>query len=379
MDTVGIRVGAIRKSNEEATLSIEKRILFWGSGLIVFAMLIHLLSSMLLPFVAGILIAYFLDPVADRMEAAGVPRGIASAMILTAFFLVGLGFVMLLFPALQRQVVELARLIPGMLETIRLYAEPLLEDFIAGLSPDSLAEVKTSAVNFATKGTKWITQFLGSIWSGGLALFNIISLLLITPIVAFYLLRDWDRITVKIDSWLPRDAYPSIRKNLLEIDTTLAAFVRGQASVCLALALMYSIGLTAVGLNSGLLVGLGSGLLSFIPYLGAAIGIIVGVGIALFQFSDWLPIFIVAAIFLLGQNLESYVLTPRLVGDRVGLHPVWIIFSLMAGGSVFGFTGVLLAVPLAAVIGVLLRFSIARYLESSLYYGLHINNRDSDE
>ena len=360
-------------------MSIEKRILFWGSGLIVFAMLIHLLSSMLLPFVAGILIAYFLDPVADRMEAAGVPRGIASAIILTSFFLVGFGFVMLLFPALQRQVVELARLIPGMLETIRLYAEPLLEDFIAGLSPDSLAEVKTSAVNFATKGTKWITQFLGSIWSGGLALFNIISLLLITPIVAFYLLRDWDRITVKIDSWLPRDAYPSIRKNLLEIDTTLAAFVRGQASVCLALALMYSIGLTAIGLKSGLLVGLGSGLLSFIPYLGAAIGIILGVGIALFQFSDWLPIFIVAAIFLLGQNLESYVLTPRLVGDRVGLHPVWIIFSLMAGGSVFGFTGVLLAVPLAAVIGVLLRFSIARYLESSLYYGLHINNRDSDE
>lgn len=360
-------------------MSLERRILFWGSGFIIFAMLVHLLSSMLLPFVAGILIAYFLDPVVDRMEAVGVPRGIASAMILIAFFLAGLGFVMLLFPALQRQVAELARFIPGMLESIRAYAEPLLEDFIARLSPDSLAEVKTSAVNFATKGTQWITQFLGSIWSGGLALFNIISLLLITPVVSFYLLRDWDKITVKIDSWLPRDAYPSIRNNLLEIDTTLAAFVRGQASVCLVLALIYSIALTVIGLKSGLLVGLASGLLSFIPYLGAGIGSIIGVGIALFQFSEWLPILVVGAIFLLGQNLESYILTPRFVGDRVGLHPVWIIFSLMAGGSMFGFTGVLLAVPLAAVIGVLLRFSIARYLESSIYHGSHINNRDGDE
>ena len=360
-------------------MSIEKRILFWSGGFVVFAMLIHLLSSMLLPFVAGILIAYFLDPIVERFEAVGIPRGIASAMILSAFFLFALGFVMLLFPTLQHQVVELAGFIPGMLETVRLYAEPLLEEFIAGLSSDSLAEVKTSAVNFAAKGTKWITQFLGSIWSGGLALFNIISLLLITPVVAFYLLRDWDLITIKIDSWLPRDAYPSIRKNLLEIDTTLAAFVRGQASVCIALALMYSIGLTAIGLKSGLLVGLGAGLLSFIPYLGAAIGMMIGVGIAVFQFSDWLPIFIVAAIFLVGQSIESYVLTPRLVGDRVGLHPVWIIFSLMAGGSIFGFTGVLLAVPLAAVIGVLLRFSIARYLESPLYYDLRNNKREKDE
>ena len=148
-------------------MSTEKRILFWGGGYVVFTMLIYLLSSMLLPFVAGMLIAYFLDPVVDRFEAVGVPRGIASAIILSGFFLFGFGFVMLLFPALQRQVVELAGFIPGMFETVRLHAEPLLEDLIAGLSTDSLAEVKTSAVSFAAKGTKWITQFLGSIWSGG--------------------------------------------------------------------------------------------------------------------------------------------------------------------------------------------------------------------
>ena len=343
--------------------------MFWVGGFAVCVLLVHLLSSILLPFVAGMLIAYFLDPVADRLEALSISRGISTALILLAFFFIGVGVLTLLFPIMQRQVTELATLVPGMIEAVRLHVEPLLRDLVAGLPPDALAEIKTNVGGFAGKAAKWFAEFLAGIWSGGVALFNLLSLLLITPVVAFYLLRDWDLITTKISSWLPRGARLTIHEQLREIDTTLASFMRGQATVCLLLAVLYCVGLTLVGLKSGLLVGLGAGLISFIPYLGAATGMTIGMGIALFQFSDWLPMAIVAGIFLFGQNMESYVLTPMLVGERVGLHPVWIIFALMAGGAVFGFTGVLLAVPVAAVIGVLLRFGISRYLDSPLYHG----------
>ena len=350
-------------------MTMERRALFWIGGLIVCAVLVHLLSSILLPFVAGMLTAYFLDPVADRLEERRVPRGIATALILLTFFIVAVGILTLLFPLLHGQVLELMHLLPGMVEAARSAIEPTLRDLIAGLPPDALAEIRNSVGDFAGRAARWITSLIGDIWSGGLALFNLISLLVVTPVVAFYLLRDWDLITAKIDSWLPRGSRETIREQLGAIDTTLAAFVRGQASVCLALSIIYAVGLTAVGLKSGLLVGLGAGFISFIPYLGAATGLVVGTGIALFQFSDWLPIAIVVGIFLFGQTMESYVLTPRMVGDRVGLHPVWIIFALMAGGALFGFTGILLAVPMAAVIGVLLRFAIGRYLQSPLYDG----------
>ncbi|MBT3659134.1 MAG: AI-2E family transporter [Rhodospirillaceae bacterium] len=331
--------------------------------------LVHLLSSILMPFVAGMAVAYFLDPVADWLEEKKLSRGIATTVILLAFFiLVGI-LLMALFPLLQRQIVELVAMVPGMAENIRNEALPWLERMIADLPADTLDNIRDAAKEFAGRAVKWVSDVVANIWSGGLAFFNMLSLLVITPVVAFYLLRDWDLITAKIDSWLPRDAAPTIRKQFAEIDQTLAAFVRGQSTVCLVLGLIYGAGLTVAGLKSGLLVGLGAGFISFIPYLGAASGLVVGLGIAIFQFSEWTPIFVVAAIFLTGQTLESYVLTPRLVGDRVGLHPVWIIFALLAGGAVFGFTGVLLAVPVAAVIGVLTRFAIARYLDSPLYRG----------
>ena len=347
----------------------EKQTLIWIVGFAAAMFLVHLLSSILMPFVAGMAVAYFLDPVADWLEEKKLSRGIATTVILLAFFiLVGI-LLMALFPLLQRQIVELVAMVPGMAENIRNEALPWLERMIADLPADTLDNIRDAAKEFAGRAVKWVSDVVANIWSGGLAFFNMLSLLVITPVVAFYLLRDWDLITAKIHSWLPRDAAPTIRKQFAEIDQTLAAFVRGQSTVCLVLGLIYGAGLTVAGLKSGLLVGLGAGFISFIPYLGAASGLVVGLGIAIFQFSEWTPIFVVAAIFLTGQTLESYVLTPRLVGDRVGLHPVWIIFALLAGGAVFGFTGVLLAVPVAAVIGVLTRFAIARYLDSPLYRG----------
>lgn len=350
-------------------MSREKRTLFWIAGLAVFVFVLHSLSGILMPFVAGMAIAYFLDPVADKLEDKGLSRALATTAIIAAFFFVAVGVLVLLFPLLQAQVVSLAAFVPDLIDTFRGYAEPFLERLRADLSAAEMERLKEAAGTYAGTAIQWMSGLLGGLLKGGLAVFNVLSLLIITPVVAFYLLRDWDLIVARFDSYLPRAAAPTIREQCAAIDTTIAGFVRGQASVCLVLMIWYGFGLSVVGLESGLLVGIGAGAISFIPYLGAAIGLIIGLGIALAQFSDWLPIALVAGIFIIGQTAESYVLTPRLVGGRIGLHPVWIIFALLAGGALFGFTGVLLAVPAAAIIGVLIRFGLSRYLESPLYKG----------
>ncbi|MDA0305501.1 MAG: AI-2E family transporter [Proteobacteria bacterium] len=350
-------------------MSLEKQSLFWLIGLAIFLVLLNALSSVLMPFVAGMAIAYCLDPVADWLENRGASRAMATTLIVGVAFVLAVGGMILLFPVLQAQVVSLATLIPGLIDTIRDYLKPLLERLKADLPPDALEHMKTAVGNYAGTAMKWFAGLIGDIWRGGIAFFNVLSLLVITPVVAFYLLRDWDLIVKRLDSYLPIAAAAVIREQIRAIDATIAGFVRGQAIVCMVLAFFYAIGLTLVGLKSGMLVGIGAGAISFIPYLGAATGLCIGVAIALAQFSDWMPVAIVALIFIIGQTAESYILTPRLVGDRIGLHPVWIIFALMAGGALFGFTGVLLAVPVAAIIGVLLRFGLGRYKESPLFLG----------
>jgi len=360
-------------------MSRDRQSLFWIAGIVAFFFALNALSSVLLPFVAGMAVAYFLDPVADGLERRGLSRTLSTTVILLSFFVVVAWLILLLIPVLQTQIFEFAHLLPKILHAAQAYIQPYLEALRSELPPEALDRARDFVGDFAGRAIKWVTGVIANLWSGGVAFFNLLSLILITPIVAFYLLRDWDLIIAKLDSWLPRRAAPVIREQLGAIDSTIAGFVRGQATVCLVLALIYGIGLTVTGLKSGLLVGLGAGLISFIPYLGAGIGMIVGVGIALFQYSELAPIITVAAIFVFGQTLESYILTPRLVGDRVGLHPVWIIFALLAGGALFGFTGVLLAVPVTAVIGVLVRFSIGRYLESPLYTGVAKSSESNAE
>lgn len=350
-------------------MSLEKQTLFWLIGLAFFLFILNALSSVLMPFVAGMAIAYCLDPVADWLEKRGASRAMATTLIVGAAFVLAIGGMILLFPVLQAQVANLAASIPGLIDTIRDYLKPLLERLEADLPPDALESMKAAVGNYAGTAMKWFTGVIGDIWRGGVAFFNVLSLLVITPVVAFYLLRDWDLIVQRLDSYLPIAAAAVIREQIRAIDATIAGFVRGQAIVCMVLAFFYAIGLMLVGLKSGMLVGIGAGVISFIPYLGAATGLCIGVAIALAQFSDWMPVAIVALIFIIGQTAESYILTPRLVGERIGLHPVWIIFALMAGGALFGFTGVLLAVPVAAIIGVLLRFGLGRYKESLFFLG----------
>ena len=256
-----------------------------------------------------------------------------------------------------------------MIEAVRDRAQPLIERLHTQLTDEQVAKLKDAAGGYAGEAVKWVTQFVKGLLSGGVAFFQLISLLIITPLVSFYLLRDWDRIVERFDALLPRDMAPTIRAQMAAIDATVAGWVRGQATVCLILGIWYGLGLTAVRLEFGLVVGFITGLVSFIPYFGCGIGLVVALGIAFAQFGIGAKMAMVVAVFVIGQIVEGYVLTPRLVGEKVGLHPVWVIFALFAGGALFGFTGVLLAVPVAAVIGVLIRFAISRYKESSLYRG----------
>ena len=346
-----------------------KQARYWLLGLVVFVLLVYVLRSVLLPFVAAMAIAYFLDPLADRLENWKCSRTVATLLIMLLFFAVVIVILLLLFPLLQSQIAGFAVRVPGYLESARLKISPLLEHIWANLTDEEVQKLKEAAGAQAGNVFKIVGGVFKQVWNKGMALFELLSLIVITPIVAFYLLRDWDKIVRRIDGWLPTKQAPTIRALVVKIDDTIAGFVRGQASVCFVLALYYGLALSLVGLEFGLIIGLIAGLISFIPYVGASLGLIGGVALAYAQFPTLLPIGLVAGVFIIGQVMESYALTPKLVGERVGLHPVWIIFALMAGGALFGFTGMLLAIPVAAVIGVLTRFTLTQYLDSPMYRG----------
>jgi predicted PurR-regulated permease PerM len=277
---------------------------------------------------------------------------------------------LLILPVLGEQIANFARNLPGYITAlVRLFNE-LAPGWLKALVTKSETNVSGQISDIAGRIAGWIGTLLASIWSGGLALVNLLSLLVVTPVVAFYLLNDWDHMVAKVDSWLPRHHADTIRELAGQMDDAMAGFIRGQGTVCLALGLFYAVGLSLAGLNFGLLIGLCAGLLSFIPFVGTIVGGVTAVGMALIQFwPNWTSIVIVLAVFVAGQFIEGNFLSPKLVGGRVGLHPVWLMFSLFAFGYLFGFVGLLLAVPLAAAVGVLIRFALRQYLKSPLYLG----------
>jgi predicted PurR-regulated permease PerM len=336
---------------------------------IVVAVLIYFLQPVLLPFAAGAAIAYLLDPIVGRLQRLGLARSAATAILLVAFFAMFVAVVALLLPVMERQLVRLFAVLPDILARLQSAAVTRLERFGVSLEPLDRAAIEQAARSHAREALRWGGAILSGMWAGGTALLGVLSLLLITPVSAFYLLRDWPRLLAQIDSLLPRGRAEAVRARAREIDRTLAGFVRGQVAVCLALAMIYGVGLSIVGLEFGLLVGLSAGALSVIPYLGVIVGLVVAVALALFQFESWQGLMGVAAVFAVGQVLESVVLTPRLVGESVGLHPIWIVFSILAGGTLFGFLGLLLAVPAAAAGGVLIRAAVAHYRTTSFYSG----------
>jgi predicted PurR-regulated permease PerM len=351
-------------------VSADRRVLYWIAGLFVSLYVLYLLADILLPFVAGTVLAYLLDPLADRLQRWKLPRWAAAGLITLIAVAAIIAAVLLLVPLLQSQLAGLAEHLPRLLDLLRDRLVDLLSRLQAELSQEQIEALREKLGGMAgDKVLPWIGGLLQRLWGGGVALLNLLSLLVITPIVLFYQLRDWDRIVAAVDSWLPRPHAPVIRDQFKEIDSVLSGFLRGQLSVCLLLGVFYAVGLTLVGLDSALIIGFLTGLISFIPYFGMLLGFAVGIGVALVQFDGWVPVAMVAGVFLAGQFIEGNFVTPRLVGSRVGLHPVWVIFALLAGGALFGFTGVLLAVPAAAVIGVLGRFALRRYRGSDAYLG----------
>ncbi len=345
----------------------------WLLLLVATLAVLYLLRTVVTPFVAGLVLAYILDPVADWLERRRLPRLGAVIVITVGVVLILVLLFGLLGPVLMAQIQRLVETLPSMVKILQERLMPLLMQINQDL-PDTLAKdgnsLKTlqdlTGVNFSDVAS-WASKLMGQIISGGMIVVNMVALLFITPVVAFYLLRDWDRMLAMIESYLPRHNAATIVGLAREADEILAGFVRGQAAVCLALGTFYAVTLTLVGLEYGILVGLGAGLVSFIPYLGTISGFFAATGLALVQSSDPWWIALVVGVFVLGQMLEGNILTPRLVGNRVRLHPVWVIFAILAGGSLFGFVGVLLAVPVAAVIGVLVRFALRQYRASTLY------------
>ena len=347
-------------------LPVEQQVKYWGIATVVFLAVMWFLGDVILPFVLGAAIAYCLDPIADRLERLGCSRGVATGII--TFFTI-LAFViaaLLVLPMLTRQAAGLIAQAPEMASNLQVFLTERFPDLGDANSTirQSLAAIGETA---RSKGDELLDTVIAS-FSG---IVNIAVLFVIAPVVAFYMLYDWDNLVAKIDGLLPRDHAPTIRKIARDIDKTMAGFVRGQGTVCLILGIFYAVALMLVGLNFGLIVGVVAGALTFIPYVGALVGGVLAMGLALFQFwGDWIWIVLVYAIFQFGQFVEGNILTPRLVGQSVGLHPVWLIFALSAFGAMFGFVGLLVAVPVAAAIGVIWRFGIEQYRNSLLYKGL---------
>ncbi len=338
-------------------------------GLLVVAWLaLQLFASILLPFVAAAGIAYVLDPAATRLTRTGVPRAPAAVIMILSVLAAALLFLLLLYPIILAQFGLLLGRIPQYVVLLQGWAKEVLSRLQEHFGPDVVDDKLRDLVGGqAGAMLSFVATALTHLIGGSFALFNVISLIVVTPIVAFYLLRDWPGVVARVDSWLPRRYAEVIRAQAREVDRILSAWVRGQALCCLILALYYAAALSVVGLDLGLIVGIGAGLLSFIPYVGSIAGGLSALGLALAQFSSWRGVIVVGCVLVVGQILEGYVIYPRFLGDRVELPDVWVIFALFAGGAAFGFLGIMLAVPVAATIGVLCRFWLRRYLASPLY------------
>lgn len=347
-------------------LPIRQQAKYWGIAAAVFLAVLWGLGNVILPFLLGGALAYFLDPVADRLERIGMTRVWATATISIAALLIFILLALLIVPMLVHQLVELVNAAPAILGQLQGF---LTTKFPSLMDQESVVRETLASIGqtIQAKGGELASGLLSS----ALSVISAIVFIVVVPVVAFYLLLDWDSMVTKIDALLPLDHRETLRALARDIDRVLAGFVRGQVSVCLILGTFYSVALMLAGLDFGLVVGAIAGLITFIPYVGALIGGALAIGLALFQFwGDWVQIAIIGGIFAVGQFLEGNIITPKLVGGSVGLHPVWLLFALSAFGTLFGFVGMLVAVPVAAAIGVLARFAIAQYLGSRLYQGL---------
>jgi predicted PurR-regulated permease PerM len=346
-------------------MTVARPTIFWITVSAIALLALVLLRPILLPFAVGMALAYLLVPAVDRLERAGINRSLA-ALTLVLLLVVGIiGPVLVMLPALveelRRFLEDFPRAIARVQAIIADTSQPRLHEISGGE-----LHIEESATRAAqTMGSAWLEDFILSAWSGGAALFSLLSLLVVVPIVTIYLLLDWSRMVATIDGWLPAGHRDDAQALAHEIHEMVAGYVRGQVVVCLILAAFYATALKLVGLNHAILIGITAGLISFVPYFGATAGLVVATCIAIAQFwPDWTMPLVVAGIFVLGEGVADHVLSPRIIGSRVNLHPLWLMFALFAFGYLFGVIGLLIAIPLAASLGAILRFAMRHLLDS---------------
>ena len=343
------------------------RLLFWLGLLLLVTLALGLVQGILMPFATGFALAYILAPGVTRLERWGVRRSLASLVVLI-LFLFGLTCILIiLVPLIQGQIVQLIARVPNLVRALQDQLGRLILLLQEHLPADDVAKLRDLLGAKLAEAVTWLAGLVQGMITSSLAILNIVSLVVVTPIVTFFLLRNWERMVAQIDANLPRQSLETVRGQARLVSDTLVGFVHGQALVCLILAFYYGVALTLAGLASGLALGLLIGVLAIIPILGVTTGFILAIGLAASQYGTWTEILVVCGIFAAGQLAEANILTPKLVGDRIHLHPVWVIFALFAGVTLYGFVGVLVAVPAAAVIGVLARFALSRYRSSGLY------------
>ena len=362
-------------------MRLERQVAFWLCGLAVLVALLWVLGGVLLPFAAALALGYVLNPVADRLERLGLPR-LGAVLVILVLFLIGfIAVLVLVVPVLAHQFGAFVDSLPGYVSKLQLltsekgaefarkYGHSLLERF--GISGDLQAtDLQKPIADVVSQALAWVGGVARGLWTGGQALVGLFSLLVVTPVVSFYVLLDWHRMIATIDGWVPLHHRETVHRLAGQMDRAMAGFLRGQSLVCLLLGLWYGIGLSLVGLNFGLLIGLSAGILSFVPYVGSLTALVVAALVAIVQgWPDWSLLIMALGVVVAGQFLEGNFLSPWLVGASIGLHPVWLMFALIAAGSLFGFTGLILAVPVAAAAKVLLQFALERYLASGLYQG----------
>ena len=346
-------------------LPVAQQLKYWGIAAAVLVFVLWLLGDVIMPFLLGGALAYVLDPVADRLEKLGLSRVLSVTLITLGSLVFFIVMATAVIPTLIEQATALIAAAPQVFARLQASVSDALPDLMDG---DGALASHLARLGEAVQSRAG--ALLQTVLNSAAGFVNVLVLIVIVPVVTFYLLLDWDRMIAQVDELLPREHAPTIRMLAQQIDRTLASFIRGQGTVCVILGLYYSIALALVGLNFGFVIGAIAGALTFIPYVGALVGGGLAIGMALFQFwGEWWWIVIVWAIFQSGQFVEGNILTPKLVGSSVGLHPVWLIFALSVFGALFGFVGLLVAVPVAAVIGVLTRFGIGHYRQSQLYKG----------
>ncbi|GAA5105158.1 AI-2E family transporter [Bartonella jaculi] len=349
---------------------MKKQIFFWLGTLLFFILFMFVFGSILLPFVAGIVLAYFLNPIVQLLEKIGICRVFGTILITLFIIVIFVASLIILIPIISWQIQQfVSNGLPVYINRIQTFFVEHDFDWVRRYFGSDPNELQSNIKGLLGQSSDFITSLLNSLLKSGKSIVNIVSLFVVAPVVAFYMLLDWPRMVTAVDSLIPRDHLETVRSIFHEMDRAIAGFVRGQGTACLILGGYYAIGLSITGLNFGLLIGMLIGLISFIPYIGTMSGFVLSVGIAWVQFypNNWGWIVVVMVIFLIGQFIEGYILQPKLVGSSVGLHPVWLMFALFAFSSLFGFTGMLVAVPAAAAVGVLVRFALHTYRSSQMY------------